>query len=256
MKNFSVFFAKETREFIRTKRMMIILGVFLLIGVMNPALALLTPKLMNMMADEYAAMGITMPEVTVTALDSWGQFTKNLSTALIVIVIMLCGIFTSEYSKGTLIPLLTKGLSRSSVVLSKFAVMVLTWSAGLWLCYGVTYAYNSWYWDNSVASELPFACLLWWLFGVLIISCIVFFSSFAKTGSQVLLGTGGLYFAMTMIGLWGKAKKYLPTFLTNSVPLFRGETEPPEYVYAIVITAVLSAAMVIAALPLTNKRQL
>ena len=256
MKGFTAFFAKETKEFIRTKRMMIILGVFLLVGIMNPAITLLTPKLMNLMADDYAAMGITLTEISVSALDSWAQFAKNLSTALIVFLIMLSGIYTSEYSKGTLIPLLTKGLSRTSVVLSKLGVMLLTWTAGLWLCFGVTYAYNSWYWDNSVARELPFACFLWWLFGVMIICTIVFFSSLAKTGSQVLLGTGGIYIVMALIGMYGKAKKYLPSFLTDSVPLFKGEREPSEYVYAIAITAVISVVMVIAALPLTNKRQL
>lgn len=255
MKGFVAFFEKEVRELVRTKRLMILLAVFVIVGIMNPAVAKLTPKLFELMADELSEQGIVLGEMKVTALDSWTQFVKNMPMALIVMLIMFGGIYTSEYTKGTLIPLLTKGLSRGSVVLSKLAAMLLTWSAGLWLCYGITYFYSDWYWDNSVVSELGFACFCWWLFGVLMICCIVFFSSFAGSGAQVLLGCGALYFAMTMAGMYSKAKEYLPTHLCDSAPLYKGELVPSDYTAAAVITAAISAVLVLAALPLTHRRQ-
>ena len=158
MKGFVAFFEKEVRELVRTKRLMILLAVFVIVGIMNPAVAKLTPKLFELMADDLSEQGIVLGEMKVTALDSWTQFVKNMPMALIVMLIVFGGIYTSEYTKGTLIPLLTKGLSRGSVVLSKLAAMLLTWSAGLWLCYGITYFYSDWYWDNSFVSELGFAC--------------------------------------------------------------------------------------------------
>ncbi len=256
MRGSIAFFKKEVRELIRTKRLMIILLTFLLIGILNPATAKLTPKIMELMADEYKSMGITIGEVKITALVSWTQFAKNISTALILAVIIFSGTYTGEYTRGTLIPLLTKGLSRSAVVLSKLMVMILSWSAGLWLCWGVTYFYSEYYWDNSVVSEIAFAGFGWWLFGVLMICCIVFFSSFAGSTIQVMLGTGGVYFAMSLVGIYGKAKKYLPTRLCDSVSLYKGELKVPDYRTAVIITAVASLAMIAAALPLTNRRQL
>ena len=252
MKGFTAFFKKEVSEFVRTKRLMILLIVFTIIGIMNPATAKLTPKLL----DSLSMDGITIGEITVTAFDSWGQFAKNIQTALIVTIIMMSGIYTSEYTKGTLIPLLTKGLSRSSVVLSKYAAMVLTWSAGFWLCYGITYFYSDYYWDNSIVKEVAFAAFCVWLFGILLISCIVFFSSYAGSGGQVMLGTGGVYIVMTLIGLYSKAKEYLPTRLCDSVSLYKGELETDDYLVAIVITAVISIVLVLLSLPLTHKRQL
>ena len=249
MKGFTAFFIKELREMIRTKRMMIILGIFLVVGILSPAMAKLTPELMKMAAEDFTEMGVTVGEIKVTALDSWAQFTKNMPTALIVVIIMMSGIYTSEYARGTLVPLITKGLSRQ-------AVMLITWSAGAWLCYGVTYFYTEWYWDNNTAKALSFGAFCIWLFGVLMISCIVFFSSLASSGAQVMLGTGAVYIAMTMAGLYSKAKEYLPTRLLDSNPLYRGELLPGDYTKAAVISAAVSAVLILAALPITKRRMI
>lgn len=256
MKGFGAFFMKELRELVRTKRLMLILGVFTVIGIMDPAIAKLTPKLYEMMAEDLKSQGITMGEIKVTAMDCWAQYVKNIPMGLIVLLIIFCGIYTSEYSKGTLIPLFTKGLSRSSVVLSKFAVMVLTWTAGSWLCFGVTYFYSGFYWDNSAVKNLLFSGFGWWLFGVLMISLIVFFSAFAYSPAQVMLGAGAVYFAMTLIGMYSKAGKYLPVSLTDSLSLYKGETVPDDCLAAAAITAALSLALVLAALPLTRDRKI
>lgn len=256
MKGFTAFFIKELREMIRTKRMMIILGIFLVVGILSPAMAKLTPELMKMAAEDFTEMGVTVGEIKVTALDSWAQFTKNMPTALIVVIIMMSGIYTSEYARGTLVPLITKGLSRQAVVLSKLAVMLITWSAGAWLCYGVTYFYTEWYWDNKTAKAPVFGAFCIWLFGVLMISCIVFFSSLASSGAQVMLGTGAVYIAMTMAGLYSKAKEYLPTRLLDSNPLYRGELLPGDYTKAAVISAAVSAVLILAALPITKRRMI
>ena len=212
--------------------------------------------LMEMVANDYAAQGIVIGEVTVSAIDSWMQFAKNSPTALIVFFIMLSGIYTSEYTKGTLIPLLTKGLSRTSVVLSKFSVMLLIWSAGFFLCFGVTYFYSDFYWDNSTVNAIFPAAFFLWLFGVLIISCIVFFSSLASSAPQVMLGTGAVYLLMTFAGMYKKAAEYLPTRLCASTSLYSGELVPSDFTTAAIITAVLSVILVLAALPLTQRRQL
>ena len=256
MKGFKAFLKKEICEMIRTKRLMILIAIFVLVGIMNPAIAKLTPKLFELMSEDFAEQGITVSAVKVTAMDSWSQFVKNVPTVLIVLLIMFSGIYTAEYSKGTLIPLLTKGLSRSSVVLSKFLVMLCVWSIGIWLCFGITYFYNDFYWDNSVVSEVFFAAFCWWLFGVFMISCIVFFSSFAGSGIQVMLGTGAVYFAMTLIGMYSKAKKYLPVSILDSISLYKGESEPSDYFSALIITVVVSFILIVSALPLTHKRQI
>ena len=256
MRDLAVFLRKELRELVRTKRLLILLGLFVVVGIMNPAVAKLTPVILEMTSESMAEMGVTIGEVKVTSLDCWTQFVKNMPIALIVTLIMFSGIYTTEYTKGTLVLLLTKGLSRSSAVLAKFAAMLITWSVGSLLCFGITYFYSAYYWDNSAVNELFFSAFCWWLFGAFMLCGIVFFSSFAGSGAHVMLGVGGAYVVMTLIGISAKAKEYLPTHLIDSSPLYTGDAVPSDYLASAAVTVLLSVGLVIAALPLTKKRQL
>ena len=69
---------------------MLLFGIiFVLFGIMNPAMAKLTPWLLQTMADSLEATGITLSEYTVTAMDSWVQFFKNMPMAMLVVLVML-----------------------------------------------------------------------------------------------------------------------------------------------------------------------
>ena len=79
MKSLFAFVKKECLEQIRTGRLTITLALFVLLGIMNPAIAKLTPWLMETMADSLAEAGMTITEVEINALTSWTQFYKNVS---------------------------------------------------------------------------------------------------------------------------------------------------------------------------------
>ena len=119
LRNFITFTGKELLELQRSGRLLLLGILFVLFGVMNPATAKLTPWLLQSMSDSLESTGITVTEYTVTAMDSWVQFFKNMPMAMLVVLVMFGGIFTSEYAKGTLIPLLAKGLPRTSIIAAK-----------------------------------------------------------------------------------------------------------------------------------------
>lgn len=256
LSGFFTFLSKEFLELRRNGRLLLFIIIFALIGIMNPATAKLTPWILETMADSLEASGITVTAYTVTAMDSWTQFFKNMPTVgLLFTVVIFGGYFTSEYSKGTLIPLLAKGLSKHSVAAAKTAVMLLLWSACYWMSYGITYAYSAYYWDNSVVSHYAFAAFGLWLFGVLLLCCISFFSSFANSAAQVLLGVGAVYFALTLAGMVGTVMEYLPSFLLQSGDLLTGQAQPSDYMTSVYVTAAASFALLMASLPLTAKRR-
>ena len=118
MRSLVAFTKKEFTEQIRSGKITFLAILFVLFGIMNPAVAKLTPWLMEQFADTLAGSGMIITEVTVTALDSWTQFYKNIPMALIAFVLLESSIFTKEYRSGTLILSLTKGLSRFKVVLA------------------------------------------------------------------------------------------------------------------------------------------
>ena len=82
---------------------MILVIIFILLGIMNPAVAKLTPWLIEMMADSLEASGMTVTAVTVSAMDSWVQFFKNAPMGLIAFILLESSIFTKEYQSGTLV---------------------------------------------------------------------------------------------------------------------------------------------------------
>ena len=89
---------------------------------------------------------LILATVTVDAMSSWVQFFKNLPMGLIIFILLESSIFTKEYQSGTLVLALTKGLDRYKVVISKASVLLVLWTFFYWICYGITYGYNAYFW--------------------------------------------------------------------------------------------------------------
>lgn len=241
MRQLVAFIKKEFVEIIRTGKASILLIIFAIFGIMNPAIAKLTPWLYKMMADSLKEQGIIIGNVAVTAMTSWQQYYKNMSMEFIVFVVMFCGILTSEYQKGTLINMLTKGLSRWKVIKAKSVALLVSWSLCYWMCFGITCAYNAYFWDNSIAKYFVFAGACSYLFGVWLISLIMLCSAFLNSGSAVLLTTGAIYVATYLLSMIPDVVNYLPTKLTSGMELLTGTANMQDYTGAIVITVVLIA---------------
>lgn len=239
MKQFTSFFKKEITELVRTGKLALLLILFFLFGIMNPAIAKLIPWMMEAFAGSLAETGLAVTAVEVDALTSWTQFYKNIPMALIVFLLLFSGIFTSEYQKGTLVNVLTKGLPRWKVVTAKTVCMVGLWTVGYWLCYGVTYGYNAFFWDNSIADHLFFAAFCYYFAGIWLIAVMTIVATCLRTSSAVLLATGGVFAVMYLFSLIPMVEAYLPAKLMTSSALLNGAAVPSEYLCALLVTAVL-----------------
>lgn len=256
MTAFLALLKKELTEHSRTGKLLFFAILFVLFGIMNPAIAKLTPWLLEMLADSLAESGMTVTEVTVSAMDSWVQFFKNMPMALLAFVLLEGSIFTREYQSGTLLLSLTKGLARYKFVLSKALVLTGFWTAGYWLCFGITYGYNAYFWDNAVAQNLLFSVVCWWLFGLWIIGLMVVFSTLSGSNTGVLLGTGGVILVSYLLGLLPKLAKFMPTVLTDGNALIYGTADARKYFPALAIATGMALTCFAASIPIFNRKQL
>ena len=256
MRSFIAFIKKEITEQLRSGRLMILGTLFILFGIMNPAVAKLTPWLLEAMADSLAESGMLVTDVTVSAMDSWVQFFKNIPMALIAFVLLESSIFTKEYQSGTLLLSLTKGLKRYKVVVSKTVVLTVLWSFGYWLCFGITYGYNAYFWDNAAAQNLLFSVICWWLFGLWVIGLMILFSAIANANTGVLMGTGGVVLASYLLGLFPKFSEYLPTLLTDGNSLIYGVAEAETYSVALILVVAMFVVCFLGGIIIFSKKQL
>lgn len=254
MKSFLAFTEKEFIESVRTYKLLIMGAVFLLFGMMNPITAKITPQLLDTLMPE--GMKITLPEPT--AMDSWAQFFKNVpQMGLIVLVILFSGIMANEFSRGTLINILTKGPSRSVVILSKFTMAVTLWTASYALCFGVTYAYTEYFWKDSAIPNILFSVFCLWLFGILLLSSIMLGGVLFKSSYGSLLFTGGFVVILFLLNIIPKLQEYNPVSLTsNNMALLTKNMSVPDFTFPIVVCCAVTIVFLTAAVMLFNKKQI
>lgn len=248
------FLKKEWMELCRTGRLLILLLVFILFGIMNPALAKLTPWLMETLS--LADTGLVTAAVTVDAMTSWTQFYKNIPVGLIIFILICSSNFTTEYQKGTLVSSVTKGLSRRKIVFAKALMIFAAWTMLYWICFGVTYGYNVFFWDNSIANQLFLAAALTWIFGVWVIALLLFFSAVAQSSIQVLSGVGGVILGGYILSMFPKLSTFLPIKLMDGMSLLQGANSPGDYYASIAVAGFMAILCMILAVAFFERKRL
>lgn len=254
MRQLTAFFKKECREYYRSGKIWIVLVIFVLFGIMNPAMAKLTPWLMEMASESLESSGLTLGTVEVDALTSWIQFYKNVPMAMIIFMLLFAGMITREYDRGTLINMVTKGMVRWKVVLAKTLVVTGIWLIGYWLCFGITYGYNAYFWDNSLAQHIFLGAGCLCIFGLWVISLGVLVSTIVSSTTAVILFTVGTIGVLYFLSLIGKIKKFLPVQLLGSGELLTGAGSVADYQITILVTVVLVIVQLVLAVAAFNKR--
>ena len=246
MRQYIVFMNKEILEFIRTYKLLVLFAAFMILGIMNPLTAKLTPYIM----DNFMPDGLTINIADPTAMDSWTQFYKNVpQMGLIVLVLIFAGIISNEYINNTLVNMLTKGLKPATMVLSKVTVALVMWTGAYWCCFLITFGYTEYYWDQSKVSHIFFAALCLWIFGIFLITCVTAASSLFRNFYGSLIVTGAVVVIMHIISLAPKADDYNPLSLASgNMNILSGVASPGDYKWSITITLVLAVILTAAAI--------
>lgn len=253
MRGFIAFSKKELTENIRNYRLLIMLAIFLIFGLMSPLLAKFTPQLMEALMPNLAE-AFENP----TALDSWTQFYKNVSSlGLSLTIILFSSCLSGEYAKGTLTIMLTKGLSRPAVVLSKFFAAAIILTVSYWLSFGVTCGYTAYLWPDASLPNVFFAAFALWIAGLMYL-CILMFGCvlFRQAFTSILF----LLVITVIMGFLEQIEQtagFSPVILVSkNIDLLSGAATVSSFIMPLIISVFISVALLMMSIVAFNKKQL
>ncbi len=255
MKSFVAFTKKEFMESLRTHRFVILAAVFLLLGVLSPLFAKMLPELFSGM-DLGDGIVITAPEPT--AMDSWSQFFKNVGQmGMLALIITFSGTMANELSRGTLVNLLTKGMRRHVVILSKFLSSTVLWAASYLICLLVCHAYTAYFWPDGTLSNVFLAFLSPWLFGELLIVLLILGGVLFGNFYGSLLTCLGAVIAMSLLNLFPSVPKYNPISLAGgTLSLLDAQKVAADFMPAAIISTIMTILLLTLSVAAFNKKKM
>lgn len=254
MRIFLSLLKKEAIEGARTKKMISTFILFLFIGLISPLTAKLTPMILQSIATGNIDINAAPP----SEIDSWTQFFKNISQiGMFGLAIILSTQMANEFQKGTLINLLSKGLPRYQVVLSKIFYNFILWFNAYFCSFILTYFYTKYFFGISFPiRNILMANLLPFIFGLFLISLEIL--SGVISGNVIgtlILTTVGIVIQL-ILSIRDEIVKYMPIALIGKpVNLIKGIGYDDYYV-PIITGSILLILCIVISIAVINKKQI
>ena len=254
MRIFLSLLKKEAIEGARTKKTTSTLILFLFIGLISPLTAKLTPLILQSIATGNIDINVAPP----SEIDSWTQFFKNISQiGMFGLAIILSTQMANEFQKGTLINLLSKGLPRYQVVLSKIFYNFILWFIAYFCSFIFTYFYTKYFFGISFPiRNILMAALLPFIFGLFLISLEIL--SGVISGNVIgtlILTTAGIVIQL-ILSIRDEIVKYMPIALIGKpVNLIKGIGYDDYYV-PIITGSILLILCILISIAVINKKQI
>ena len=252
MNGYTAFLKKELTENMKNYRFLILFAVFLIFGLTSPFLAKFTPEILSALASD-----MQMGSAPV-ALDAWEQFYKNISgVGFSAFIILFGSCMSGEYSRGTLVLLVTKGLPRSAVIFAKYTVAAVLMTVCYWTGFLAACCCTACLWPGVTLSHVFTAAFYLWITGFLYLSillsgCVIFRQTFTS-----ILFTGGIVAVISLLGIAPPLAKFNPFLLASkNVDLISGAASVSELFMPAIISAAITIIGLWAALMFFDRKQL
>lgn len=242
MSNLWLLVKKDFLEMRRSKKLLVLLILFLFVAITSPITAKMLPQIIKWAS--VPGISITIPEPTYK--DALDQFIKNISQiGMLVLIFLAAGAVAEEKSRKSLEMLLTKPITRRQFILSKF-ITYLGVTAVLFIgAAGIFYLYTvSLFSGFNLAYFLIVAAMV--LLYILMLVAITISASTICKSSLMAAGIGFLFFVSFSIvsSLASKLSKYLPDRILNQYVSVLNNGWDSQLFYPIVISLLLLVAAI------------
>ena len=254
MRIFLSLLKKEAIEGARTKKIISTFILFLFIGLISPLTAKLTPMILQSISTGNIDINVAPP----SEIDSWTQFFKNISQiGMFGLAIILSTQMANEFQKGTLINLLSKGLPRYQVVLSKIIYNFILWFIAYFCSFILTYFYTKYFFGISFPiRNILMAALLPFVFGLFLISLEILAGVISGNVIGTLILTTAGIVTQLILSIRDEIVKYMPIALIGKpVNLIKGIGYDDYYV-PIIAGSILLILCIVISIVVMNKKQI
>ena len=181
---------KEINEQLRTYRLVVVAGVFLLFGITTPLMLKYLPEIIKLAgAGDQLPVEIPPP----TAVQSLVEYSGTVGQiGVLVAVLVAMGAIANELQRGTAVITLSKPVTRAAFVTAKWIAMSSTFLVSLAAASAICFAYTVWLIEPADAMSFFYLNLLLAVFLVFCLAVTLFFSSLFRSS----LAAGGISIAV------------------------------------------------------------
>lgn len=262
MNSFILFFKKEIVESIKTVKGVVLAIIFLVLGISSPLITKLTPEILKMALndaspEEAQVLISVMPQPSSS--ESYAQFFSNFNTiGLLAVIIVFAGIVANEKSKNTAAYILTKNISRTQFILSKFVSSIVFVFVSLILAMGTQIFYTKFLFDDNLIDLkhviLYFALLFLYL--IFILAIVLFSSVLTKTVTSATFFAFLIFIAFNIISsIIPKVGKYMPPDI-NNFGIIMQTKNINDLKINIVITVICSIIFIVSGIQIFKRQEL
>jgi len=197
---FIVFAAKEFTENLRTKKLLVLVCVFVFIAMLSVLTARFMVEIFTaLLSAEGSAISIEVPPPVWT--DSYAQLYNNLTEmGIIAFVMLFMGVILREKSTGTIDLIQAKGLSPTILVLAKFSVAAVISLGALLIAVLVAYVYTLVLFEyGGNIGHVLFGAIPFGVFLLMMLALTMMWSAIVRsTAICAVLGLGSFFIFMPL----------------------------------------------------------
>lgn len=246
----------EWLRLVRTRRLVAVVGVFAFFGLLGPVTA-------RYLADILGAFGAGIEGATIelpppTPADGFGQYVSNANQlGVLVVVIVAAGALVVDAVPEMGVFLRTR-VQRSWRLLAPrlavtTAVVAVGWTVGVALAWYETWALIG----APRAAGVVVGCLLGSAFLAFVVAVVAVVATRARSVLGTVLVSIVVLAVLPIVGVVDAIGRWLPTRLAGALPdLAGGAAAAGDFAGALVVTALLTAALVAGAIALADRREL
>jgi len=229
----------------KTSKFIIFPVLLVLLAIMSP----LTARYLNeILAFTLEGTGIIIDLGSPTAFESYSQYIGNLyELYLYVIIFVAVGMFINDKTKGLLPLIISKPISRTKYILSKFITLNILILVSLFIGYFVFDYYTFFLFDEIDMLGMFYATLLFFVYIIYVTSIALFSATHTKSYILAIVTTFGVMLFIGALKLWQVGiLKYIPGYIINNmIEMLLGVAETKVIIFNVLLTLGISSVFIV-----------